>query len=150
MKRIKKLSIFVLLSLSFSGVAMADQKIEHQGAYYSIGEVEPGFWGMVKEQRQVSEALSENSVSAPDMRKAKLFDILSWVAVAGTVITSDSGEDGDSFDEENFLSWLPVIIGSSFAHGHYKGKAIEKYNAELDAGFSLHDDVPMFSLRLRF
>lgn len=144
----------LLFLLPLYGFAEGAQEIERHdsfwGDYYTIGDIEPGFWGKVKEHAQVTEALADSSASASDMKKAKLFNIVAWVAVVGSVITSDTGDDGDSFDEENFLYWMPVIVGASYGHTHFRDAAIKNYNAQFSVGVSLIDRAPVFKVGLRF
>jgi len=153
MKLLTRIFLLIIICPTFVQ-AEEFKKIDSQkvffGTNYSIGEVEEGFWGWSKEHKEVTQVLLNHADSRTDIIKSRAFNIAMWAAIIGSVITADDSDEGDSFDEANLVNWLPVIIGASFGSNYYRGKAVEKYNAQFTIGGSMKGRMPTLGISYRF
>jgi len=141
-------SSLVFLLIAWSCVSYAAQHPEINitkkwyGETYRVGEVEKGFWGRVKEAREVDALIRSDTKANLAWKKAKIINnvslavVLAYLIVGGQDNNDSSNDDAkDSFND--YLKLTPLIFGAGYIAERYSNKAVRIYNAGIETQASL-------------
>lgn len=145
--------------IAVPALAEKEQRIDIEkkwyGEVYSVGEVEAGFWGRLREGKEVAALLRSNPRARVEWNKAMAINYLSMGVFFAYLITADNDYDDSSHeaannDFDNYLKALPFLWASSYVSSHYAKKAVKIYNGNLEGKVGLIHGGASLGLTYRF